>query len=224
MTISWRLGTAEPIQSSGEGVTVFWRLGTAFVSHEYEESGTPEYHGSGSVEINFGASATGGYFIIGEGNVEVDFGITSTGTYACIGSASVEVDISCSGSGEYGVYGEGTTLINFSASGTGRYEGLLSVIVITPSIVSVRKEATYQFTAIGYDAVGNVTEITGGVWTVDTGGTIDPSTGLFTAGSDIATSTITLTAGVIFGEATAYVSQGRSSGSQRLAFGLSIGI
>jgi len=202
MTISWRLGTAEPIQSSGGDVTVFWRLGAAFVSHEYEESGTPEYRGSGSVEINFGASATGGYFVVGEGNVEVDFGITSTGTYACIGSASVEVDISCSGSGEY--------------------EGLLSEIIISPAIANVRPGGTRLFTAIGYDAVGNIVEIESELWEVDAGGTIDPDTGLFTAGDDLVSGTVTCTSGEIVGEATVNIVE-QKNGVQH-GFSLSIGI
>lgn len=76
-------------------------------------------------------------------------------------------------------------------------------IVVTPNPVTVAANAQQQFTAVGYDASGNVVSISP-TWSVTaSGGTIDVS-GLFTAGTvagDFA-NTIRATASGVFGRAS----------------------
>ena len=73
--------------------------------------------------------------------------------------------------------------------------GALATVTVSPNNPSVLEGATQQFTAVGTDAHDNVVPITP-VWdmTGAGGGTIDASTGLFTAGSTAATFTNTVRA------------------------------
>jgi len=84
---------------------------------------------------------------------------------------------------------------------------LLATITVTPNPISVLTFATQQFAATGRDAGGNVVPITP-VWSVvNGGGTIDPNSGLFTAGGTTGTfaNTVRATSGTIFGNATVTV-------------------
>jgi hypothetical protein len=88
--------------------------------------------------------------------------------------------------------------------------GTLYSITVTPPSASVVAGATQQFTAVGYDQSGNVVSISPS-WTVMAGGgTIDASTGLFTAGSSAGTyiNTIHATSGSVIGLASVGVSAG----------------
>jgi hypothetical protein len=86
--------------------------------------------------------------------------------------------------------------------------GPLANITVTPNPVFMQTNATQQFVAVGKDLSGNVFLMTP-VWSVAAGGgTIDPATGLFTAGVLASTfnNTITATFGAISGTATVTVS------------------
>jgi hypothetical protein len=85
--------------------------------------------------------------------------------------------------------------------------GSLVTITVSPNPATVQVNTTQQFTAVGRDAGGNVVAITP-VWTVTNGGgSIDPSTGLFTAGGTTGTfsNTVRATSGAVFGTATVIV-------------------
>jgi len=84
---------------------------------------------------------------------------------------------------------------------------LLATITVTPNPVSVLTFGTQQFAATGRDASGNVVPITP-VWSVvNGGGTIDPNSGLFSAGGTTGTfaNTVRATSGTISGNATVTV-------------------
>jgi len=105
--------------------------------------------------------------------------------------------------------------------------GPLATVEVSPSTVSLAAGATQQYTAVGKDSHGNVVTITP-AWTVAAGGgTIDGSTGLFTAGTTagVFTNTVTATSGAISGTASVTVTSGAltsitvSPSSQSLAAG-----
>ena len=86
--------------------------------------------------------------------------------------------------------------------------GALATITVTPNPASLPPNAVQQFSAVGRDAGGNVVTITP-VWSVvNGGGTIDPNTGVFTAGAATGTysNTVRATSGAISGTATVIVS------------------
>jgi len=84
----------------------------------------------------------------------------------------------------------------------------LASITVTPNPATVQTNGTQQFVAVGRDAGGNVVAITP-VWSIGAagGGTIDPSTGLFTAGGTTGTfnNTVIATSGALSGNATVIV-------------------
>ena len=85
--------------------------------------------------------------------------------------------------------------------------GPLASITVTPNPASVAANATQQFTAVGHDASNNVVVINP-VWTVvNSGGTINVGSGLFTAGATTGTynNTVKATSGAISGTATVTV-------------------
>jgi hypothetical protein len=85
--------------------------------------------------------------------------------------------------------------------------GPLATITVTPNPVTLQTGAQQQFTAVGRDAGGNVVPITP-VWsTTDPPGTINASTGLFTAGNTTGSfaNSVRATQGTIFGTATVNV-------------------
>ncbi|MEP7346856.1 MAG: hypothetical protein ABI877_16405, partial [Gemmatimonadaceae bacterium] len=85
--------------------------------------------------------------------------------------------------------------------------GALSSITVTPNPVTVQANGTQQFLAVGTDANGNAFLISP-LWSVvNGGGTINPSTGLFTAGAVAGTysSTVKATSGTVSGFATVIV-------------------
>ena len=88
--------------------------------------------------------------------------------------------------------------------------GPLATITITPSPVTVAIRATQQFTAVGKDAHGNVVAITPAWSVVASGGAIDASTGLFTAGATAGTftNTVRVSSGSVFATATVTVPPG----------------
>ncbi len=86
----------------------------------------------------------------------------------------------------------------------------VATIVVTPNPVSMGVGATQQFTAVAKDGSGNVVTITP-VWSVvNAGGTIDASTGLFTAGTTTGTfaNTVQASSGGVTGSATVTVTAG----------------
>ena len=88
--------------------------------------------------------------------------------------------------------------------------GPLATITVTPTPTTLAISATQQFTAVGKDASGNVVAITP-TWSVAaSGGTINSSTGVFTAGTTPGTftNTVRATSGAISGTATVTVTAG----------------
>jgi hypothetical protein len=86
----------------------------------------------------------------------------------------------------------------------------LATISVTPNLASPIIGATQQFSAVGRDTSGNVVSITP-VWSVVAGGgSIDASSGLFTAGTTAGTfaNTVRATSGTISGRATVDVLAG----------------
>ena len=124
--------------------------------------------------------------------------------------------------GSTGLFTAGTTAGDFTntvtatsgaVSGTASVtvtSGVLASITVTPSSQSLAAGAQQQFTAVGHDADNNVVAITP-TWSVAAGGgTIDASTGLFTAGTTAGTftNTVTATSGSISGTASVTVTPG----------------
>jgi hypothetical protein len=85
--------------------------------------------------------------------------------------------------------------------------GTLASISVTPNPATVPIGGTQQFTAVGKDAAGNVVVIAPTWSVIASGGTIDITTGLFTAGAVIGTytNTVKATSGVTSGTATVNV-------------------
>ena len=85
--------------------------------------------------------------------------------------------------------------------------GPLASITVTPNPVTVASNGGQQFIAVGRDAGGNAFLITPAWSVVNGGGTIDPSTGLFTAGTTGGTfnGTVRATSGTVSGFATVTV-------------------
>jgi hypothetical protein len=97
----------------------------------------------------------------------------------------------------------GTATVNVTA-------GPLATITVTPNPVTLPIGGQQQFTAVGHDAGGNVVAITP-VWsTTSPPGTIDATTGLFTAGNTVGgfPNSVRATSGAIFGTATVNVVPG----------------
>ncbi len=91
--------------------------------------------------------------------------------------------------------------------------GSAAVITVTPNPATVGSNGTQQFTAAAVDANGNSVSITP-VWSVeDGGGTINASTGVFTAGATTGTftNTVRATSGGVFGSATVTVTSGSAA-------------
>jgi hypothetical protein len=88
--------------------------------------------------------------------------------------------------------------------------GPLASITVTPNPVTLGMGATQQYTAVGKDASGNVVAITPSWSVVNGGGSINPTTGLFTAGTTAGTfaNTVRASVGAIGGTATVTVTPG----------------
>ena len=101
------------------------------------------------------------------------------------------------------IFGTATVIVPVAPGGP----GALATITVTPNPATIQVNTSQQFTAVGRDANGNIVPITP-VWSVTNGGgTINPSTGLFTAGAVTGTftNTVRATSGTIFGTATVIV-------------------
>ena len=88
--------------------------------------------------------------------------------------------------------------------------GALAGIIVTPNPVTLAPGATQQFTAIGTDVNGNAVPISAAWSVVSGGGSINASTGVFTAGTLAGTfsNTVKATSGSVSGTATVIVSAG----------------
>jgi subtilisin family serine protease len=93
--------------------------------------------------------------------------------------------------------------------------GPLASIVVTPNPAFVTRGATRQFTAAGKDASGNPVAITPTWSVVAGGGTINSTTGLFTAGTATGTfpNTVQASSGTVSGTATVTVTRPCTPGS-----------
>ena len=88
--------------------------------------------------------------------------------------------------------------------------GALASITLTPNPDTTAISGTQQFTAVGRDAGNNIVPVTP-TWTVTNGGgTINATTGLFTAGTVVGSfaNTVRATSGSIFATATVVVAAG----------------
>jgi hypothetical protein len=148
----------------------------------------PEYNGDGEATIQVVVNGSGTYTgpVHGGGEVNIAFGVSGTGSYSIHGSGTTEILLNVNGSGSVvqPVKGVGDMKIIIRLNGSGTYDGVLSILVISPSIAYCRTGGSVQFTAVGYDSVGNIVDEGTLVWSIisGTGGTIDADTGLFTAG------------------------------------------
>ncbi len=86
--------------------------------------------------------------------------------------------------------------------------GALATITVTPNPASVLVGTTQQFAAVGRDAGGNAVAVTPTWSVINGGGTINASSGVFTAGGAVGTytNTVQATSGGISGTATVFVS------------------
>lgn len=87
--------------------------------------------------------------------------------------------------------------------------GSLASIVVSPDPEAMQVTDTQLFTAVGFDAFGNVVAISP-EWTVENGGGTIDTDGTFTAGNAPGTfdNTVRATSGAIFGDATVTVGAG----------------
>lgn len=132
--------------------------------------------------------------VAGGGTINASSGLFTAGTTAATFTNTVRAT---SGT----IFGSATVIVT---------PGPLVTITVTPNPATVQVNTTQQFTAVGRDAAGNVVAITP-VWSVTNGGgTINASTGLFTAGGVTGTfpNTVRATSGTIFGTATVIVTAG----------------
>lgn len=88
--------------------------------------------------------------------------------------------------------------------------GPLASITVTPNPATMGIAATQQFTAVGKDAAGNVVTIVPSWSVVAGGGSINPTSGLFTAGNTSGSfaNTVRASVGTIAGTATVNVTPG----------------
>jgi hypothetical protein len=132
--------------------------------------------------------------VAGGGTINASSGLFTAGTAA--GTFANTVRVTCNG-----ITATATVIVT---------AGPLETITVTPDPATMAINATAQYTAVGRDANNNVVAITP-VWSVTAGGgTINASTGLFTAGATPGTytNTVRATSGTIFGTATAIVTTG----------------
>jgi hypothetical protein len=97
--------------------------------------------------------------------------------------------------------------------------GALATIVVTPNPAFTPTNGTVQFTAVGRDAGNNIVAITP-TWSIaNGGGTINGTTGLFTAGTTVATfaNTVVATSGTTTGSATVTVTASANIAAARTA-------
>jgi Ice-binding-like len=87
--------------------------------------------------------------------------------------------------------------------------GAIASMVISPNPATMSTGATQQFTAVGKDAGGNTVAVTPTWSIVNVGGTINATTGLFTAGAFTGTftNTVKATSGTLSASATVVVTQ-----------------
>ena len=129
--------------------------------------------------------------VAGGGTINLTTGLFTAGTAIGTYTNSIRANVG-------GLAGFATVLVT---------SGPLANITVTPNPVFMQTNATQQFVAVGKDLSGNAFLMTP-VWSVAAGGgTIDPATGLFTAGvlASTFTNTITATFGAISGTATVTV-------------------
>ncbi|HSW30240.1 MAG TPA: ice-binding family protein [Longimicrobiales bacterium] len=160
--------------------------------------------------VNLAIGATQQFTAVGKdagGNV-----VAITPTWATVaGGGSINLTTGLFTAGN--VTGTYTNTVRASVGGLAGFatvivtSGALSSVTVTPTPVSVQTNGTQQFTAIGKDGSGNDFVITP-VWSVVSGGgSINASTGLFTAGAVAGTftNTVKATSGAVSGFATVTV-------------------
>lgn len=132
--------------------------------------------------------------VSGGGTINASTGLFTAGTTA--GTFTNTVTVTCNG-----ITGTATVIVT---------PGPLATITVTPNPGTMPINGTQQYTAVGRDANNNVVAITPAWTVVNGGGTINGTTGLFTAGTTVGTfnNTVRATSGTIFGSATAIVTPG----------------
>ena len=109
-----------------------------------------------------------------------------------------------------GTYTNTVTATSGGVSGTATVvvtAGPVATITVTPNPVTLVAGATQQFSAVGRDGGGNIVQITPTWSVVNGGGTINSSSGVFTAGAVAGTytNTVNATSGGVSGTATVTV-------------------
>jgi len=136
------------------------------------------------------------WLVVSSGGTINASGVFTAGTVAGTFTNTVIARV---GSGCASISGRATVIV---------LPGALATVTVSPGNPSVLEGATQQYTAVGTDAYGNLVPITP-AWDMigAAGGTIDASTGLFTAGSTAATfsNTVRATASSISGTASVTV-------------------
>lgn len=84
----------------------------------------------------------------------------------------------------------------------------LETLTVTPASVTLAAGETQTFTVTGTDTDGDQVQIDAEVWSVSGGGTINSSTGLFTAGTTAGTFTVSVTCNGEVGTATVIITAG----------------
>ncbi len=142
-------------------------------------------------------------------------GATATQTYllnlaATVGSSQVYAGFT-GGTGGLSVT---TDILNWTYTVTNAVPTVLTTIAVTPATAAVTAGSTQAFSATGYDQYGTaLSPQPVFAWSVDSGGagSINGSSGLFTAGSVSGTATVRATSGAISGLATVTITGPPSS-------------
>ncbi len=156
---------------------------------------TQQFTATGSDANGNAVAVTPSWSVVsGGGTIDIATGLFTAGNTSGTFTNTVRASVG-------GVVGSATVVVT---------PGPLATITVTPNPATLQTGATQQFTAVGRDASGNVVGITP-AWTVAAGGgTINASTGLFTAGTTAGTftNTVRATVGGVVGSATVVVTPG----------------
>jgi hypothetical protein len=156
--------------------------------------GTQQFTAVATASNNNVLDVTPTWSVVAGGGTITQAGVFTAGTTA--GTFTNTVSVTCSGITSFA-----TVIVT---------AGPLATITVTPNPATLTPGALQTFTAVGRDANNNVVAITP-VWSVTAGGgSINASTGVFTAGGAAGTftNTVRATSGSIFGTATVIVNAG----------------
>ncbi|MEX2570957.1 MAG: ice-binding family protein [Gemmatimonadota bacterium] len=181
-------GTATVVVTAGPLATITVTPDPAILVTNEEQQFTAVGLDAGGNPVEIDATWS---VVDGGGNIDADTGRFTAGT-------------------TIGTYSNTVTATQGTISGTATVivtAGPLVSITVTPDPATLQPDETQRFRADGVDVDGNVVELVP-VWSVENGGgTINSSTGRFTAGSTLGTfnNTVVATQGSLSGNATVIV-------------------